>query len=243
MSKRIKKQKEENDLKKIEDVIKKEEGKIWILSIDPGKINFSFIIEEIDIEKIDKIKNIPKSKRFDKNGPTDDYNKILNDMFCCGKTVIVENNSINFGVTSDKYIDPKIFINLTDVLDKYQKYFDQVDYIVIEQQMSFGKRKNNTLALKIAQHAFSYFTIMYRDWKKIQEFGAYYKTKILGAPEKMDKPARKKWAIQKASEIWILRDDFKTASKVESAKKKDDMSDTLVMTQAFIYLHFIDKLI
>jgi predicted GTPase len=97
--------------------------------------------------------------------------------------------------------------------------------------------------LKIAQHALSYFTFLYRDLKNIFEFPAYHKTKILGAPGKMDKPSRKKWAIEKAQEIWIERDDFKTAQKVVSSKKKDDMSDVLVMCQAFVYLKFIDKIL
>ena len=46
--------------------------------------------------------------------------------------------------------------------------------------MSFGKQYN-TMALKIAQHCWSYFAINYGTAKKIEEFPAYYKTQILGA--------------------------------------------------------------
>jgi hypothetical protein len=247
MSKRKKKEtiideKNNNDIKII-DIPKITDGCVWICSIDPGKVNFAFIIEEVNLEQIKNIKNIPKKSRFNKDGASQEYNEILNKMYTSSKTILVECISIAKDASKEKYIDPKIFINLTDALDKYQKYFDQCSYIILEQQMSFGKRKNNTLCLKIAQHAFSYFTIFYRDFKTILDFPAYHKTKILGAPEKMDKPQRKKWAIEKAQEIWIDRNDFNTASKVQSAKKRDDLSDVLVQCMAFVYLKFIDKLL
>jgi hypothetical protein len=38
---------------------------------------------------------------------------------------------------------------MIDILDIYKKYWDNVSYFVVEQQMSFGK-KNNTKALKLA---------------------------------------------------------------------------------------------
>jgi hypothetical protein len=216
---------------------------ILIASIDPGKVNFCFCIEMIDLNQIQNIKNISKLKRIKNDGPSDEYSKILNDIYLSGKTILVKNCNLTEGANKDKYIDPKIFINLTDTLDKYVKFFDKCSYIIIEQQMSFGKKKNNTLCLKIAQHVFSYFIFLYRDFKTILEFPAYHKTKILGAPGKMDKPARKKWAIEKAQEIWLLRDDFKTASQVESSKKKDDLSDVLVMCMAFVYLKWVDKVL
>lgn len=219
------------------------EGKVWICSIDPGKCNFAFIIEEFDIDKLKKIKNIPKLKRFLKDKPTKEYLSLLDEMFLSGKTILLENLNITQGTTKEKYIDTKIFNNLNDALDKYLPYFDQCSHILIEMQMSFGKKKNNTMALKVAQHAFSYFTIFYRNFKEILEFPAYHKTKILGAEKGLDKSQRKKWAIQKAEEIWLLRDDFKTISKVGGKKKKDDMSDVLVQCCAFVYLRWIDKII
>ena len=217
------------------------EDHILIASIDPGKVNFCFCIEMINLKNIQKIKNISKLKRFNGDSPTDEYNKILSQIYLSGKTIIVKNLNLTEGANKDKYIDPRVFINLTDELDKYQKYFDKCSYIIIEQQMSFGKKKNNTLALKIAQHAFSYFTFLYRDFKMIMEFPAFHKTKILGAPGKMDKPARKKWAVEKAQEIWIEREDWNTASYVQSAKKKDDLSDVICQCNAFVYLNWIEK--
>lgn len=240
--------------------LKVSDGCVWIASIDPGKCNFAFIIEEVDLESLRKIKNIPKVKRYitvggggkkgKKKGKHEDdeecsqeYSQILNKTYLSGKTILLENLNLTKGLDKAKYIDSKVFVNLTDELDRFLPYWDKCSYIVIEQQMSFGKRKNNTLCLKIAQHALSYFTFLYRDLKVLMEFPAYHKTKILGAPGKMDKPERKKWAIEKAQEIWIDRDDFETARKVSSSKKKDDMSDVLVMCMAFVYLKFIDKII
>lgn len=99
--------------------------------------------------------------------------------------------------------------------------------------MSFGS-KINTMAIKIAQHTYSYFLFRYGNSKKIVEFPSYNKTQILGAPGGLDKPQRKKWAISKANEIWTLRGDLETIDMITSKKKKDDMSDCLLHVLAYI---------
>ena len=142
--------------------------------------------------------------------------------------------------------------NLIDTLDKYQEYFDNVSYIVVEQQMSFGK-KVNTMALKLGQHCESYFLFKYGRFKEVIEFPSYYKTQILGAEKSkkttktgkvsykaIDKTARKKWAIDEASTILAEREDFHTLSEITSMKKSDDVSDVIVQLQAFKYLYFVE---
>ena len=131
---------------------------VWIASIDPGKINFAFIIEEVNINQLQNIKNIPKNKRICKDSASEEYSNLLDNMFKSGKTILLENLNLSKGLNKEKYIDSKVFVNLTDELDKYIKYWDKCSYIIIEQQMSFGKKKNNTLCIKIAQHTFSYYT-------------------------------------------------------------------------------------
>ena len=112
------------------------------------------------------------------------------------------------------------------------------------------------MALKIGQHCYSYFAILYSRFKRIIEFPAYHKTQILGAAKikkvtkggkvsykAMDKPARKKWSVEKAMTILAERDDFKTMSDLTSQRKKDDLADVLCQLQAFKVLVFIDKCI
>ena len=132
-----------------------------------------------------------------------------------------------------KALDKHIFLRLTQLLDSYKSYFDKCSTIIIEQQMSFGSRVN-TMAIKIAQHVYSYFLFRYGDQKTIIEFPSYNKTQLLGAPTGMDKPKRKKWAIQEADKIWTLRGDIKTVDMVGSRKKKDDMSDCLLHVLSYL---------
>lgn len=150
-----------------------------------------------------------------------------------------------------KCIENSVFFNMIDVLNKYIEEWKQCEYFIIEKQMCF-KQIRNVMAVKLGQHCFSYFCLLlgrsYED--KIIEFPAHHKTKILGAPKidtgqvfkngnikykAMDKPQRKKWAIQEATRILQLR---KAEDLMIKHKKKDDLADTLLQTQAFKILKF-----
>ncbi len=214
-----------------------------IASFDIGKKNFAFVIEEVDLSRLNLIQNVPVSKRYNKDGtPTPDFDKLLTQLYKCGKVVLVRNLDITKDCDPSKYFDRTLFINMQNVLDEYTSYWNRCDAFIVEQQMSFGKNKSNTMAVKLGQHCQSYFLLNYGKFKHVLEFPAYHKTQILGAPkaERKTKPFRKKWAIQKALDILELREDDKTLSDLTTKKKKDDMSDCLLMTITFSYLCFID---
>jgi len=228
---------------------------IWIASIDIGKVNFSFYIEEFDLNLLSNIKNIPKKKRFVTNGAcTPDFSKILQSVFKNGTKVLLKNIDLTKGTDKKKYLDRDIFYNMNDLLDEYKEYWDKVDIFIVEKQMAFGK-KINTMALKLGQHCQSYFMYRYGRFKKVFEFPAYHKTQILGC-EKIEKKTksgkisykaiekgdRKKWNIEMCSSILIERDDFETLSEITSMKKKDDVSDVICQLQAFKYLYFVDDM-
>jgi hypothetical protein len=232
-----------------------EENIIWIASIDIGKVNFSFYIEEFDLKLLRSIKNIAKAKRFLTNGAcTPDFNKILQYVFKNGTKVLLKNIDLTKGTDKKKYLDRDIFYNMNDLLDEYKEYWDKVDIFIVEKQMAFGK-KINTMALKLGQHCQSYFMYRYGRFKKVFEFPAYHKTQILGC-EKIEKKTksgkisykaiekgdRKKWNIEMCSSILIERDDFDTLSEITSMKKKDDVSDVICQLQAFKYLYFVDDM-
>ena len=215
-----------------------------IASFDIGKKNFAFIIEKVDITKINQIQNVPVKNRYIKDGtPSKDFSKLLDELYTCSEVILLRNLDITDGCDPKKYFDPRLFINMQDVLDEYREYWDKCDAFIVEQQMSFGRKKNNSMAVKLGQHCQSYFLVNYRDFKNTIEFPAYHKTQILGAPkcERKTKPGRKKWAIKKAMEILHLRNDTETLSQVKLKKKQDDMSDCLLMTITFSYLFFIDN--
>ncbi len=239
--------------------------KEWFAAFDPGKVNFAFIIEEIDKNMLKDIVCPKKQDRFIKNGkkdinPTDKYTSFLEEFYHCGNTILCSNNDITCDPEENKEpkkratkkskkddskedkpvkkkgsktLDSSVFIRLTNLLDSHKEYFDKCSTIIIEQQMSFGS-KINTMAIKIAQHTYSYFLFRYGNTKKIVEFPSYNKTQILGAPGGLDKPQRKKWAIEKANEIWTMRGDMDTIDMITTKKKKDDMSDCLLHVLAYI---------
>ena len=215
-----------------------------IASFDIGKKNFAFCIEEVNTNKLKTIKNIPKNERYNKDGtPTKKFEKILKALYKCGNVIMMCNLDITENCNDKKYIDPQLYINLTDTLDKYQEYWNKCSTFIIEKQMSF-RNKHNTMAIKVGQHCFSYFSFYYRNFKTILEYPAYHKTQVLGAPkdEVKKKPQRKKWAVKKSFEILEERRDEVSTCALTSSKKKDDMADCLLMTITYTYLHFINKI-
>ena len=229
---------------------------IWVASFDIGKKNFSFYIEEFDTELITNIVNIPSYKnRYNDNGTVkDEFIPILNNICKNGTKILLENHDITQNCNAKAYLDTLTFYNMNDLLDEYKEYWDQCDIFLIEKQMSFGK-KHNTMALKLGQHCWSYFSIYYGKSKKIIEFPAYYKTQILGSEKDkkitktgkisykaIDKPKRKKWCIQKGIEILELRSDKDTIELIKQSKKKDDLCDVICQLQAFKIVNLIDNM-
>lgn len=228
---------------------------IHIASFDIGKLNFAFYIEEIDLNKFESIKNISSLKRYNINGtPTEDFRNILDSVYKNGNKILLRKYDLSEkDVDKDKYFDFNLCYNMVDVLDEYEEYWENVDIIIVERQMSFRK-KINTMALKLGQHCESYFINKYGRDIKIIEFEAYHKTQVLGAEKiltttktgrksykNMSDYARKKWAIEEAFSVLSLRDDSETMSEIGSIKKKDDLSDVIIQLQAFKYLYFMDK--
>lgn len=230
---------------------------ISVASFDIGKKNFAFYIEEFDKNALLELRkiNIPIKQRYNQNGtPTEEMKKILEKVCLNGKTILHTNSDLTMNCNKDLYLDTEIFFNLTDLLDKYSSYFDKCSVFQIELQMSFGKRRN-PMAVKLAQHTYSYFAIRYgRFGKTIVEFPAYYKTQILGCEKlagktykngktkwmAIDQRSRKKWSVEKATDILKNRGEETTIDNIKSKTKKDDLADTITQLQAFKYLYYVE---
>lgn len=227
---------------------------VWLASFDIGKKNFAFYIEETNKMSLLDLNNIPKVSRYNPDGTTTPrFGKLMKNICTNGKTILFKNNDLTSGCATGSYLDPETFHNMTDLLDTYKEYWDKCEAFVIEEQMSFGSRRN-TMALKLGQHCYSYFAFNYGRFKQIIEFHAYHKTQVLGAQKiekktkkgkvsykAIDKPARKKWSVEKATEILIDRNDSTTMETLTTKKKKDDLADVLCQLQAFKYLAYVDK--
>ena len=165
-----------------------------IAAFDIGKKNFAFVVQEFETQELEAA--MTKDK-----------------LYVTGKIILFKNVNLTNGCKKC-YLDPRTFINMTDTLDAYKHIWDTCSVFVIEQQMSFGK-KRNTMALKLGQHCYSYFSIFYRDFKEVIEFPSYHKTQMLEAPKKfgnikktykngksrMIKDNHKKWSVRLATRI------------------------------------------
>lgn len=223
---------------------------MYAASFDIGKCNFAFYIEEFNEKDLSGLKNIPKNARYNADGSaTEDFSKLLQGVYLNGTKILFRNLDLTEGTNKNKYLDQKIYMNMIKALDEYKEYLDKCSIIVIEQQMSF-KAAQNTMALKLGQHCFSYFLFRYGETKEIIEFPAYYKTQILGAPKvasggkkmkAMSKPERKKWAVEKAVDILMERNDMESVDEISAKRKRDDMADVLIQLQSFKFLRYVDQ--
>jgi hypothetical protein len=226
-----------------------------VASFDIGKKNFSFCIEEFDINELLAIPNIPASEQYNFDGTaTEEFQDILDRVFANGQLVLHENLDLTENCDSKKTLDPETYHNMIEALDKYDEYWKNCSTIIIEMQMAFG-RKVNLMAVKLAQHCYSYFTMRYGRQHTIIEFPAYHKTQVLGAPKVEGKPYksgkkrykameqrdRKKWAVNKAIEILTSRGEMDILDEMTSVRKKDDLADVLVQLQSFKYLMYVSK--
>ena len=161
-----------------------DEENIWIASFDIGKKNFAFYIEEMNISKLNTIKEISKEQRYNIDGTCkENFSKLLEeDIYKNGKKILLQNVDLTEGTDKDKYFDSDICYNLFDVMSEYEEYWEKVSYVIVEQQCSF-RGKINTMALKLCQSTQSYFMMNFGRQLKVIEFPSYYKTQVLGAPQ------------------------------------------------------------
>jgi len=223
-----------------------------IASFDIGKKNFAFYIEEFDEKAIESLKSITNG--YNEDGTiTEEMKELLDQIYMNGKTILHKNVDITQNCDKKAYLDPETYYNMKDVLESHIKDFETCSVFLIEQQMQFGRFKNNTMAQKLGQHCYSYFVYKFGREKEVVEFPAYHKTQVLGAPKipgkpykngrerwkSMTKPNRKKWSVSKAKEILEKRGEIDVLKELTTVKKKDDLADTLTQLQAYKYLTFV----
>lgn len=120
---------------------------------------------------------------------------------------------------------------LTSFLTKYEQFYDDCHFIIIERQLP-----QNYKASRIAQHTISYFSIRTHNkplLPSIIEIDPKLKGKILGAPKGITDKQLKTWAVEKARELLSIRkDDFSLQVLNHFRNKQDDLSDTVCQAEA-----------
>ena len=191
---------------------------IYLASFDIGKKNFAQYVEECNVGRLydlrDRYRALPKVKqRRVKGKMNDDIADILKEV-CLGGTRI---QTGVYDLRDDKEsneLDMNVRKNLIKHLEKYRFLWDKCDGFIIEQQFFAkfnqgggrgAKTEANIDAIKIAEGTLIWFLSNYPD-KEVMYFSSTFKTQMLGAPQ-MKETGRKKWAIEKAKEIYNERKD------------------------------------
>jgi len=231
-----------------------------VMSWDIGEKNLCCYKIRFSMKYLKSIssENVPYFRRYGENGEcTREFSEFLKKLAVCGERILVK--KIDLTDPSDRMwkrkriITNRFLVRLSNHLEDMneEKSFDDVDYIVIENQLK--KAENNR---QIQFHMRSYFLGLFLNFKPVVFFPACYKTRMFGAPRivyssrkkrmiKMTKYMRKKWASGKARELMETVGDSEGISMIYEKKgrgrvKADDESDCLLQAFAFIMLVFVD---
>lgn len=188
-----------------------------IASFDIGRKNFAQYIEDIDMNELESLSNVyfnlDKPLRRRTKGPMNSHiSEILKKCYKCGQRVSIGVYDIS-DPDSDRY---SIFARdkLIEHLENFKDVWNTCDQFIIELQYfatytGKGKKSGseaNVDAIKISEGVFMWFKINYPD-KLIDFFPSTNKTQILGAPNSLSKPHRKRWVEEKSRNIFELRND------------------------------------
>lgn len=190
-----------------------------ILSIDVGTRNCAFYIEDFNEVSLEKIKKLKRGESQ------------LDQLYKTGKRVYWK--VVDF--EKDLKAGIEVFVPMIKFLDDNREQWDKCNGIIIEKQL-----KINYNAQVVQHFIFSYFKNLYGPFKYISDISATRKTQVLGAPKKMDKKERKKWAVQEATRVFTLREDFE-GLKILHTAKADDLADACLQLKAFQHLVFINE--
>lgn len=180
------------------------------ISIDPAVENFGFRVE----------------RRYNDG-------RITGEALFKAKFTGVDANT-NKKINVDKETLENIVIaECTDFLDDCDEFYDDTHFILVEQQMI-----ENWYSTRIMQHVLTYFMLMFRDGKRgklpiIAEVHSRLKGDQLGY-SKRSGLTLKEWSVIRTKELLESRNDKFSLNMLDKAgKKKDDMSDVVVMIEAF----------
>ncbi len=209
-----------------------------VASVDIGKKNFALCIQDFSEQVLTDCEG-DKSE-----------DEIIAIVSQGGNVISIDNLDLTEGCNPKVYLDPKVFPNMIEKLNERREILESCDVYVIEQQMSF-RGARNPAALKLAQTAMTYFWINFSG-KPVIEFPAFHKGQVLGAPREFGtitktfkngktreiKDTLKKWAVREATRILEQRNDQATLVLMGDLRKRDDVSDTILQSIAYIVLRY-----
>ncbi len=226
---------------------------VRIASFDVGKKNFAQYIEDVNTATLEELRNdynsLPRSKQRRVKGPMNNEITVLLDaVYLCGTRVdmgVFDLRSAECVDAKSRGVDMKTRLNIVQHLEAYKYLYDTCDVFIVEQQFTStftpkGRRnptmQSNIDAIKIGEIVMTWLMTHYRD-KTIEHYGSQFKTQTLGAPNSLTKPQRKKWSVEKAREIFELREDTEALTQMTASKKggqkQDDVADACIQCQSY----------
>ena len=152
------------------------------------------------------------------------------------KVNFVHNDLLNCNTPGSQGLETFYYCSIFNTLDQYKYYFILSHYIAIESQYY-----DNPPLLRMAQHIITYLMCNVRNQGHrpyIVELKSQLKTQMLGAPPKMDKPQRKKWAVQAALYYLGYNNEPEMVEFISKQNKDDDFGDVVCYEQVMIKLIF-----
>lgn len=204
------------------------------ISFDIGLKTCSVAVERYDLSLVP----VAPTVKYLKGGEgTDEMKEFVKQVGRLGTVVHLEKRELGDKKT---FFTNSAFHNLYAWVRELDTHLQQAQIILIEQQM-----KCNNIALALMHHLFAFLLIHYPT-KTVKLYPSKNKTRILGAPlkvenddgklERVTKYQRKKWSTVCANELLLDRKDshWHNYIFVTNKSKKDDLSDVLMQTLSYV---------
>lgn len=234
-----------------------------VACIDIGRKNFAFYVEELgeydDLSR--QFYALPKKQQRRIRGEmNDDVEAIQQELFTRASRVDMCVADLTEGEETND-LTANVRRNLYTFLHQRKDLWDSCECVFIEEQYYNPYAQNkagiNKDAILLGETCFAYFVFFHPN-VKVEYFKSSLKTQTLGCEDyitkvdkktglreskKMTKYDRKKWSVEKAREIFTLRDDVDAVEQLANKKQKqDDVSDCVIMCQAYVFKAYVLKM-
>lgn len=189
-----------------------------VVSIDPSELNFGFRIERRYLNgyivplAFDRISFGPPPIRRRRNTE--------------GKLVPID-------PPPDPNLPVETYLKITAYLNQFTSFYWETHMFIMERQLP-----HNYKAVRISQHVLSYYLAVLSTSPLspvVMEVDPRLKSKELGCPRGLNERQNKMWLIQKAMELCQIRGDIASYDQINTAKKKDDLADTICQVEAIFH--------
>ena len=140
------------------------------------------------------------------------------------KLKITKKDLITLILSKNTKTKPDLGLSLFNVMDKYKDTFNTCEIFLVERQMLVNRQ-----ALKLSHYLEAWLKINYPD-KKVINYSASQKTKLLGAKNLKTKKDRKLWTVEYT--LNLLQGE--TLEQFKQFRKQDDLADVVCMIESYL---------